>query len=74
MVCFFATSDEVVKVATPEAVVPVPIAVAPSYNLTVSPSGIGPPVDVTVAVNVTACPTKEGEPDVVTLVVVATSV
>jgi hypothetical protein len=30
MVCFFATSDEVVKVATPAAVVPVPIAVVPS--------------------------------------------
>jgi hypothetical protein len=30
MVCFFATSDEVVKVATPAVVVLVPIAVVPS--------------------------------------------
>jgi hypothetical protein len=30
MVCFFATSDEVVKAATPAAVVPVPITVVPS--------------------------------------------
>src|SRR5271155_5215169 len=68
MVCFFATRDEVVKVATPPLVWPVPISVVPSSNVTTSSSGIAPSVDVTVAVNVTDCPTKDGVPDVASLV------
>jgi hypothetical protein len=68
MVCFFAVREEVVNVATPLAVVPVPIAVGPSKNVTSSPFATLPKVDVTVAVNVTGCPRCEGDPEVVTCV------
>jgi len=68
MVCVFALSEEVVNVATPLTVEPVPIAVVPSKNVTSSPSGIAPWLDDTVALNVTDCPTNEGEPDVVNTV------
>ena len=55
MVCVFADSEEVVRVATPPEVAPVPITVVLSRNVTSSPSGIGPYFGfaVTVAVNVT---------------------
>src|SRR5260370_15261072 len=67
MVWVFNVSD-VVNVATPLVVVPVPIAVIPSKKVTSSPSGIVPWLDVTVDVNVTGCPTNEGDPDVVNTV------
>src|SRR5260370_25941861 len=67
MVWVFNVSD-VVNVATPLVVVPVPIAVVPSKKVTSSPSGIVPWFGVTVAVKVTGCPTNEGDPDVVNTV------
>jgi hypothetical protein len=48
--------DEVVKVATPDEVLPVPISVVPSRNVTVSPFGMLPELARTVAVKVTAVP------------------
>src|SRR5438093_9233709 len=59
MLWFPSASDDVVKVAWPDAFsVPVPSVVAPSLNVTV-PVGT-PPAEVTVAVNVTDPPGTEG--------------
>src|SRR6266850_2101547 len=71
MVCVPAFSDDVVKVAAPCDVVPVPICLVPSKNVTVTPSAIGPRVDVMVAVKVTGELNCEGLPEVVTVVLVA---
>ena len=49
-------SVEVVKLAEPPLNVPVPSAVVPFINETVSPSGGAPSVEVTTAVKVTASP------------------
>jgi len=70
MWCVPTVSEEVVKLATPADVLPVPTAVPSSANVTSSPFGIVPKIDVTVAVKVTGCPTMEGDPDVVTTVFV----
>jgi hypothetical protein len=53
MLCVFAVSDEVLNAAKPFAVIPVPILVVPSKNVTISPSGIEPSVEVVVDVKVT---------------------
>ena len=61
-------SDDVVNVATPDVVVPVPIELTPLKKVTVSPFGT---VGATVAVNVTATPDgAELGDDVVKVVVV----
>ena len=69
-----AVSVEVANVATPEAfVVPVPIEVAPSLKVTLSPVGIVPvpgELTVTVAVNVTDWPNTDGFSDEVRAVLV----
>jgi hypothetical protein len=72
MLCEPALSEEVVKVACPEALsVPVPSVVAPSLKVTV-PLGVPPPLaGVTVAVKVTACPTVLGFGDDDSVVTVA---
>lgn len=72
MLCEPALSEEVVKVACPEALsVPVPSVVAPSLNVTV-PLGVPPPLaGVTVAVKITACPTVLGFGDDDSVVTVA---
>src|ERR1700722_1864831 len=72
MVCLVAFNEDVVNVATPPAVVPVPMVVDPTPNVTAPPSGIAPYLDVTVAEKVTACPTTEGDPVVLSLFFVAT--
>jgi hypothetical protein len=68
--CVFFVKEDVVNIATLLAVVPVPISVLPSKNVTSSPFGTVLYVHATVAVNVTGCPTWEGDPDVVNVVVV----
>jgi hypothetical protein len=40
MVCALATGNDVFRVATPAVVVPDPISVGPSKNVTLVPSGI----------------------------------
>src|SRR5258707_3541594 len=57
-------SEDVVKVAWPDASVPVPMPVAPSENVTV-PVGVGARshAALTVAVKVTDCPNTEGFAD-----------
>src|SRR5207247_204946 len=67
MVWLPKANDEVVKVATPLASVPVPIELIPSLKVTTSPSG---GAAATVAVKVTDCPKTEGLSDDVTVVVV----
>ena len=52
------------SVTTPPLVVPKPICVLPTLNVTVSPLGIVPELRRTVAVKVTVCPIAEGEADV----------
>jgi hypothetical protein len=69
-VCVFFVKEDVANVAMPLVVVPVPIDVVPSKNVTSSPFGTEPYVHFTFAVNVTDCPTLEGDPDVVNFVVV----
>jgi len=72
MLCEPALSEEVVKVACPEALsVPVPSVVAPSLKVTV-PLGVPPPLaGVTVAVKVTAWPNALGFGDEDSVVTVA---
>ena len=74
MGCVATLSDEVVNVATPDAlVVPVPIVVPLSLNVTVSAAGIVPvegALTVTAAVKVTDCPNTDGFTDEVSTVVV----
>ena len=71
MLCWPTASVEVVKVACPPLVVPVPRGVAPSLNVTISPLGMAAPLLlVTVAVKVTGCPPNDGFTDEVRVVVV----
>jgi hypothetical protein len=67
-------SEEIVKVATPDAFVfAVPMVLAPSLNVTVSPAaGFPAPGDTaaTVAVKVTDCPNTDGFAELATVVVV----
>lgn len=69
MVCTATLRSEVLNVAWPETRFPVPIAAAPSKNVTV-PVGVPEPL-LTVAVNVTAFPNTAGFCDEVTEVLVA---
>ncbi len=62
------TRSGVVKVAWPAARAPVPMAAAPSKNVTV-PVGV-PDALLTVAVKVTACPNTDGLSEEITLVLV----
>ena len=64
-----AGRDDVVRLAWPPLVVPVPSGVPLLLNVTVSPSGIEPPAEETVAVNVTDCPIVDGVSELVTVVV-----
>ena len=63
-----AASEEVAKVAPPDASVAVPKVVAPSRNVTV-PVGVPAPGEtaLTVAVNVTDWPNTDGFTELVTL-------
>ena len=67
-------SEEIVNVATPDAfVLAVPIVLAPSLNVTVSPAGGFPApgnTAATVAVKVTDCPKTDGFAELAKIVVV----
>src|SRR5580765_2125584 len=70
IVCFFADRAEVVNTAISPDSGADPSRVLPSWNVTISPSGILPKREVTAAVKVTGWPTCEGDCDVVTRVIV----
>jgi hypothetical protein len=70
ILCTPALNALVVKVAAPELIIPVPIAVPLSLNVTISPFGGTPPLYLTRAVNVMARPTNPRRVLVVTVVVV----